>query len=129
MKEVRGRNGGKLLVREKGDPAPEGAGRPKGSKSFSTLLANALDKAVGKDEATGNEISAKEAAVYRLIKMLLSDQTDDNTTLKAFALIRDTIGEAPVEKKELSGPDGEAINPVFILEIPADVSSAGTDKV
>ena len=31
--------------------------------------------------------------------------------------------------QEVSGPEGEPIKSIFILEIPADVSSAGTDTV
>lgn len=90
--------------RQKGDPPEPGAGRPPGSKSFKTLLAEALEKTT-KDK-DGKEVPLKQVSAIQLIGILLSKETDDNTKLKAFALIRDTLGEAPVNKSEVSGPDG-----------------------
>ena len=98
MKEEAGRNGGRLKRLEKGDPANEGAGRPVGSKSFKTLLEEALEKTT--KTKSGETLSLKTASAIQLVAILISPETDDNTKLKAFQIIRDTIGEAPILKTE-----------------------------
>ena len=104
---IPGRNGGRIKRREKGDPGEKGAGRPLGSKSFKTLLEEALSKTTkGKD---GQPIELKQASALQLVGILLSSETDDNTKLKAFQIIRDTIGEAPATKAEVTGKDGGPI--------------------
>lgn len=107
--------------REKGDPPEPGAGRPPGSKSFKTLLEEALAKTTnGKN---GEKIDLKTASAMQLVGILLSSETDDNTKLKAFQVIRDTIGENPINKTELTGKDGGAIEiRKVVIEIPDDGS-------
>jgi hypothetical protein len=100
MEMIEGRNGGKIKRREKGDPPEPGAGRPPGSKSFKTLLSEALEKTT-KDK-DGKEVPLKQVSAIQLIGILLSKETDDNTKLKAFQIIRDTLGEAPATKNEVS---------------------------
>lgn len=121
MKERPGRNGGRLKQSEKGDPGQPGAGRPPGSRSFKTLLQEALDRTTnGKD---GKKITLKEASAMQLVGILLSSETDDQTRLKAFQIIRDTLGESPVQKTEVTGKDGAAIEVrKVVIEIPADDS-------
>jgi hypothetical protein len=104
MEMIEGRNGGKIKRREKGDPPEPGSGRPKGSKSFKTLFAEALERTT-KDK-DGKEIPLKELSALQIVGILLSRETDDNTKLKAFSLIQATLGEAPATKNEVSGPDG-----------------------
>lgn len=96
--------------RQKGDPPEPGAGRPPGSKSFKTLLAEALEKTT-KDK-DGKDVPLKQLGALQIVAILLSKETDDNTKLKAFAVIRDTMGEAPATKNEVSGPDG---TPLFAI--------------
>lgn len=48
----------------------------------------------------------KQLTAIQIIGILLSKETDDNTKLKAFQIIRDTLGEVPATKNEVSGPDG-----------------------
>lgn len=98
MKEESGRNGGRLKRLEKGDAGNEGAGRPLGSKSFKTLLEDALEKTT--KTKSGETLSLKTASAIQLVAILISPETDDNTKLKAFQIIRDTIGEAPILKTE-----------------------------
>lgn len=118
MKQVKGRNGGTLKAQEKGDPGLPGAGRPPGSKSFKTLLEEALEKVTTNKD--GIDIPIKEESVLQLVAMVISEKTDSNTKLKAFQLIRDTIGEAPVTKNEHSGPNGGDIPlKTWIIEVPA----------
>lgn len=106
--ERKGGKGGIIRPQQKGDPALPGAGRPRGSKSFKTLLEEALAKTTkGKD---GQPIELKQASALQLVSILLSSETDDNTKLKAFQIIRDTLGEAPATKTEISGPDKGPIN-------------------
>jgi hypothetical protein len=109
--------------REKGDPPEAGAGRPKGSKSFKTLLAEALDKTTKNKD--GKDVPLKELSALQLIGILLSKDTDDNTKLKAFTIIRDTLGEAPATKTEHSGPDGGGIEvkKTIIWELPPEPTS------
>lgn len=124
MKEIKGRNGGTLKQSEKGDPAQPGAGRPKGSRSYKTLLEEALEKTTnGKD---GKKITLKEASAMQMLGILLSSETDDNTKLKAFQIIRDTLGESPVLKSEITGKDGGGIEiRRVVIEIPGDGSDNG----
>ena len=106
-KQVPGKNGGTIKRREKGDPPEKGAGRPPGSKSFKTLLNEALERTTKTKK--GNEIQIKELSVAQVIAILISPQTDDNTKIKVFQMVRDTIGEAPAAKSEVTGKDGGAI--------------------
>lgn len=123
MKEIKGRNGGTLKQSEKGDPGQPGAGRPPGSRSFKTLLEEALDKTTnGKD---GKKITLKEASAIQMLGILLSSETDDNTKLKAFQIIRDTLGENPVNKAEITGKDGAAIE---IRKVVVVVTQDADDK-
>lgn len=123
MKEIKGRNGGTLKQSEKGDPGQPGAGRPPGSRSFKTLLEEALDKTTnGKD---GKKITLKEASAMQMLGILLSSETDDNTKLKAFQIIRDTLGENPVNKAEITGKDGAAIE---IRKVVVVVTQDADDK-
>lgn len=115
----KGRNGGILKSQQKGDPALPGAGRPLGAKTFRRLLEEALERTMKDKE--GKEISLKEASALQMVAMLLSPDTEDNTKLRVFQLVRDTIGEAPIEKSEISGPSGGEIQVKnIIIEIPKD---------
>lgn len=106
--------------RQKGDPAEPGAGRPRGSKSFKTLLSESLEKTT-KDK-DGKQVSFKELSAIQLVAMLLSKETDDNTKLKAFQIISAQIGEAPATKSEVSGPDGGEIplKKTIVWELPPE---------
>lgn len=107
--------------KEKGDPPEPGAGRPPGSKSYKTLLEDALARTTnGKN---GEKITLKDASAMQIIGILLSAETDDNTKLKAFQIIRDTLGESPIAKAEITGKDGGAIEVRrVVIEIPDDGS-------
>lgn len=108
--------------REKGDPPEPGAGRPRGSKSFKTLLEDALSKTT-KDK-NGQPIELKQASAMQIVGILLSSETDDNTKLKAFQIIRDTLGESPVTKTEHTGKDRGPIElKTIIIELPPDDGS------
>ena len=107
MKDVPGRNGGTIKRREKGDPPTPGSGRPVGSRSFKTLLQEALARTT--KDTDGNVVELKEAGALQIVAILLSKETDDNTKLKAFQIIRDTLGEAPPTKNEFTGKDGAPV--------------------
>lgn len=116
-----GRNGGKIKVMEKGDPANVGAGRPKGSRSFKTIMEEFLEKKVkGKD---GSEMTYKEAAALRMISLMIKPDSDDNTAIRAFEKVRDTIGEAPETKNinesihKIGSVDVEMITPEMLQKI------------
>lgn len=125
MKKETGRNGGQLKRLEKGDAGNEGAGRPLGSKSFKTLLEDALEKTT--KTKSGETLSLKTASAIQLVAILISPETDDNTKLKAFQIIRDTIGEAPILKTENLNTnlnmEGETLTPEMIDEFEAFMSA------
>lgn len=61
----------------------------------------------------------------QMLGILLSSETDDNTKLKAFQIIRDTLGENPVNKAEITGKDGAAIE---IRKVVVVVTQDADDK-
>lgn len=63
----------------------------------------------------GNIITIKELAAIDLVSMLISTEIDDNTKLRAFQIVRDTIGEAPPTKSEVTGKDGQPIDAKTIV--------------
>lgn len=117
-----GKNGGRLKVIEKGDKPNDGAGRPKGAKSFKKLLKIALNKMQKTKE--GGEISLKEASVLQLVSMYFSKETDDNTKLRIWQTMRDTLDEAPVNKQEITGKDGTPLMPSFPTDITVIIDPA-----
>lgn len=97
---------------EKGDPPNAGGGRPLGSRSFKTLLQEAL--AQTKKDKNGKPVELKQATAMQIIAIALSKDTDDNTKLKAFQIIRDTIGEQPETRQPLH------ITATLKIETPAE---------
>lgn len=51
----------------------------------------------------GKELTGREAVAVALFEKAMSGD------VKAFQELRDTVGEKPVDKQELSGPDGSAV--------------------
>ena len=67
-----------------------------GRKAFREFFNNLLDEKGG--VLNGREATKKELVTARAIRILLDEDTTDKDFLKAFEVIRDTIGEKPIEK-------------------------------
>ena len=84
------------------------AAAKKRRKAFRELLEEMLEE----DGGTINGVTAsrKEVATYNLIKLATASKgVKDNDRIKAFELIRDTIGEKPTEKVEVTKPTSETV--------------------
>lgn len=60
----------------------------------------------------GQEITKKQLAALRLVRMINDMETSDKDFLKALEFARDTIGERPVEKVEMATIDQSVIDEV-----------------
>lgn len=100
MKQVKTKTGGIVNVQEKGDPAPPGAGRPKGSISFKTLANQILDGKITREDADGKKmmLTRKEAMVLSMIEDAINSD-DPNTRLKAGFGVWDRIEKDPLQVK------------------------------
>lgn len=67
-------------------------------KTFRATLEALLDR-----KLDGSSLTGREAVAVALFEKAMSGD------VKAFQELRDTVGEKPVDKQELSGPDGEAV--------------------
>lgn len=108
MVEKKGRNGGTLLVREKGDPSPPGSGRPVGSIShaskFKAFLSGKESYEIEIDgEKQMVEMTREEILMYRLYKIAQKGDTtksgeSSGVSVAAIKEIHDrTHGKPPQE--------------------------------
>lgn len=79
-------------------------------KAFKEYIESELDKEI---EIEGITVTVKEAATMRLVSMLLDESINIRDFLKAFELIREQIGEKPIEKYAFNNSiDAEIIEEV-----------------
>ena len=78
-------------------------------KLFKEYIESEFDKEIVFDGLT---VSKKEAAVLRLISIMLDKNTNPRDFLKALEFARNSIGEMPVEKFEYSTIDQSVIDEV-----------------
>lgn len=86
-------------------------------KEFRELFEKMLDETGG--NLNGQEATRKEMIVARAMKILLdADSSDAREFLKAFEIVRDTIGEKPVEKVMVAEVSQDVIDEVeaMVLE-------------
>lgn len=86
-------------------------------KEFRELFETMLAETGG--NLNGQEATRKEMIVARAMKILLdADSSDAKEFLRAFEIVRDTIGEKPVEKVMVAEVDQETIDEVeaMVLE-------------
>lgn len=76
-------------------------------KAFREFFNRLLDESCTLD---GREATKKELITARAIKILLDEDTKDNDFLRAFEVIRDTIGEKPIEKTQNVGSQEDKDN-------------------
>jgi hypothetical protein len=74
-----------------------------GSKAFREFFNNLLNEKGG--SYNGRDATKKELVTARAIKILLDPHTSDKDFLKAFEIIRDTIGEKPIDKISVGATD------------------------
>lgn len=72
-------------------------------KAFKELLEMLLEEEVKDTNGNSTGLTRKEALAITVIQIGLSKKAKDKDKLKAFRLIRDTIGEAPKERLEVTG--------------------------
>ena len=60
----------------------------------------------------GKRVTRKDMVTAKAIQMLLSSETSDKDFIKAFEVVRDTIGERPVEKVMVAEVDQDIIDEV-----------------
>lgn len=78
-------------------------------KTFRATLEALLDR-----KLDGSRLTGREAVAVALFEKAMSGD------VKAFQELRDTVGEKPVDKQELSGPDGEAV--MLKHEVSAEIA-------
>jgi len=110
MKRVSAKNGGTLNRQEKGDEAPPGAGRPRGSVSFKTIANKILDGSITKEASNGLKLkmTRREAMVLGVIEDAVNDE-DPNVRLRALLGIWDRLEGKPPTEHQISGKDGDPI--------------------
>jgi len=111
MKRVSAKNGGTLNRQEKGDEAPPGAGRPRGSVSFKTIANKILDGSITKEASNGLKLkmTRREAMVLGVIEDAVNDE-DPSVRLRALLGIWDRLEGKPPTEIDLRGKDGSELN-------------------
>lgn len=108
-----GRNGGKLLIPEKGGPSPNPAGRPPG-KNISSILNKLLEGTIDITDLAKNttrKVTRKEAIALQLVTLALSNSVPDTVKLRAIENIQDRT-EGKVKQNIDLTTDGESIRPI-----------------
>lgn len=72
-------------------------------KEFRELFEKMLSEDGG--VLNGEKVSRKDMVTAKAIQVLLSEKTTDRDFLKAFEIVRDTIGEKPVDQVEQLNTD------------------------
>lgn len=85
-------------------------------KAFRELFEAMLEEDGG--NLNGQRVTRKEMITAKAINMLIQDETSNRDFLKALEVVRDTIGEKPIDKVIVSEVDQEIIEEVerIVLE-------------
>lgn len=124
MKKIPGGKGGTITPMEKGQQIPGGGGK-KGAKSFKRLFKNLLKDEIT-DAQTGIKMTRKQAAALKMLAIVFSKDSGDADRIRAFQTIRDTIGEKPTDKQEITGKGGTPLMPSFPTDITIVIDQAPT---
>jgi len=109
-------------VRENGAKGGIASGEARRRKrAFRELIEDMLDETGG--TVNGQLATKKDLVVARAIKMLTSTDTRDQDFLKAFEIIRDTIGEKPVERIVVAEVSQDVIDEVEAAVMDSDPST------
>lgn len=107
-------------VRENGKKGGINSGKARRrKKEFRELFEKMLDETGG--NLNGEPVTRKELIVARAMKILQDpDSSDAREFLKAFEIVRDTIGEKPVEKVMMTDIDQDTIDEVEAMVMSND---------
>ena len=92
-------------IQRKGGIASGEARRKK--KLFREILEEQMNGIGG--TLNGKEATRKELATYNMVKLITSGRAKDNDFIRAMEFVRDTIGEKPTERVEVSKPTSEIV--------------------
>lgn len=76
-------------------------------KLFKEILEEQLNSEGG--TLNGQPATRKELAAYNMVKLITSGKAKDSDFIKAMEYVRDTIGEKPTEKVEVSKATSETV--------------------
>ena len=97
-------------------------------KEFRELFEKMLAETGG--NLNGKPVTRKELIVARAMKILQDpDSSDAREFLKAFEIVRDTIGEKPVEKVMVAEVSQDVIDEVERMVLENDEQQSGTPYV
>lgn len=107
-------------VRENGKKGGINSGKARRrKKEFRELFEKMLDEQGG--NLNGKPVTRKELIVARAMKILQDpDSSDAREFLKAFEIVRDTIGEKPVEKVMVAEVSQDVIDEVEAMVLEDD---------
>lgn len=87
-------------------------------KAFREWLEEQLDSDGG--NLNGQPATKKQLIAARLVQKLLDGNVEDKDFLRAFEVVRDTIGEKPIDKLSVSTVDQETIDEVEAMVFEDD---------
>lgn len=93
----------KNLIRPKKGETPNPNGRPKGAKSFKTLINEYLNKEIDIKDEKGKVIKRliqKQKLIEKMLKLATSEDVKPETNLKALDMIMDRTDGKPMQKTE-----------------------------
>lgn len=87
-------------------------------KEFRELFESILSEDGG--AVNGQKVTRKEAIATKAITILISNETSTSEFLRAFEIVRDTIGERPIERIAMTDIDQDTINEVETMVMSND---------
>ena len=87
------------------------------AKLLKDLLADEFDKPIKVNDV---EITKKELAALRLVRVINDPDTSNKDFLRALEFARDTIGEKPIEKVMIAEVDPETVDMVEKMVLDYD---------
>lgn len=97
MKEIAAKNGGVFMTAEKGDVLNP-KGKPKGTKSFKTILKKFLSQEIDLDDfntQTKLRLTKKQAMSFLLIRDAINPDEDPNVRMKATQMVMNRVEGEP----------------------------------
>lgn len=96
-------------------------------KLFKEYIESEFDKEI---EFQGVTVTQKEAAALRLVSIILDENTNCQTFLKALEFARDAIGEKPANKVEMNTIDPAVAEEVekWVLECKKEYNERGDNQ-
>lgn len=96
-----------LTVEEQSAGGKASAEARRRKKLFREILEEQMNGIGG--TLNGVEATRKEIATYNMVKLITSGRAKDNDFIRAMEFVRDTLGEKPTERVEVSKPTSEIV--------------------